>query len=183
MQSTTGNSISDLVAAVLTPQSNHSTMHCSVSKAMTNKLEIPRLLAWRLAGLDPDYTTAQLDADEEELRALLANTDAGITASVATPVIERQPDAIIEGVMTSVGITHAIYASTVSLKDKEQVKLYAERPAPVAVPEGWKLVPIEPTELMIRRGDQNYSWSVAKIYKAMIEDAPACLDKVKELNQ
>lgn len=42
----------------------------------------------------------------------------------ATTEVPRQPDAIIEGVMTSVGITHAIYASTVSLKDKEQVKLY-----------------------------------------------------------
>lgn len=47
--------------------------------------------------------------------------------------VERQPDAIIEGVMTSVGITHAIYASTVTLKHGEQVKLYAEQPAPVAV--------------------------------------------------
>ncbi|SDS68590.1 hypothetical protein [Pseudomonas trivialis] len=45
------------------------------------------------------------------------------------PVV-RHPDAIIEGVMTSVGITHAIYASTVSLKHGEQVRLYAERPAP-----------------------------------------------------
>ncbi|WP_407604423.1 hypothetical protein [Pseudomonas aeruginosa] len=35
--------------------------------------------------------------------------------------------------MTSVGISHAIYASTVSLKHGEQVKLYAEQPAPVAV--------------------------------------------------
>ncbi|WP_222935047.1 hypothetical protein [Pseudomonas fluorescens] len=42
--------------------------------------------------------------------------------------VERQPDAIIEGVMTSVGISHAIYASTVSLKHGEQVKLYAEQP-------------------------------------------------------
>ncbi|MBI6600601.1 MULTISPECIES: hypothetical protein [Pseudomonas] len=47
--------------------------------------------------------------------------------------VARHPDAIIEGVMTSVGITHAIYASTVSLKHGEQVKLYAEQPAPVAV--------------------------------------------------
>lgn len=61
--------------------------------------------------------------------------------------------------------------------------LFTSQPAPVSVPDGWKLVPIEPTELMIRRGDQNYSWSVAKIYAAMIADAPACLDKVKELNQ
>lgn len=50
--------------------------------------------------------------------------------------VARHPDAIIEGVMTSVGITHAIYASTVSLKHGEQVKLYAEQPAPVvSVPE------------------------------------------------
>lgn len=42
----------------------------------------------------------------------------------------RHPDAIIEGVMTSVGISHAIYASTVSLKHGEQVKLYAEQPVP-----------------------------------------------------
>ena len=47
--------------------------------------------------------------------------------------VARHPDAIIEGVMTSVGITHAIYASTVSLKHGEQVKLYSEQPAPVAV--------------------------------------------------
>lgn len=47
--------------------------------------------------------------------------------------VARQPDAIIEGVMTSVGISHAIYASTVTLKHGEQVKLYAEQPAPVAV--------------------------------------------------
>ncbi|CRM05353.1 hypothetical protein [Pseudomonas sp. 28 E 9] len=50
--------------------------------------------------------------------------------------VARHPDAIIEGVMTSVGITHAIYASTVSLKHGDQVKLYAEQPAPVvSVPE------------------------------------------------
>ncbi|TWC17114.1 hypothetical protein FBY06_11838 [Pseudomonas sp. SJZ085] len=66
---------------------------------------------------------------------------------------------------------------------EELTSVLADPPAPVAVaPEGWKLVPIEPTELMIRRGDQNYSWSVAKIYKAMIEDAPACLDEVARLN-
>lgn len=51
----------------------------------------------------------------------------------AAPVVERKPDAIIEGVMTSCGISHAIYASTVSLKHGEQVKLYASPPAPVSV--------------------------------------------------
>lgn len=64
------------------------------------------------------------------------------------------------------------------------VPLFVAQPAPVAVvPDGWKLVPVEPTELMIRRGDQNYSWSVAKIFKAMIEDAPACLDATAALNR
>jgi len=50
------------------------------------------------------------------------------------PAVERQePDAIIEGCMTSVGITHAIYASTVTLKDKEQVRLYREPPEVAAL--------------------------------------------------
>lgn len=51
---------------------------------------------------------------------------------IDAPAVERKPDAIIEGVMTSAGITHAIYASTVSLKDKEQVKLYTSPTSPVA---------------------------------------------------
>ena len=63
--------------------------------------------------------------------------------------VERQPDAIIEGVMTSVGITHAIYASTVSLKHGEQVKLYAEQPAPVAVVMPEQLNPAELDELEV----------------------------------
>ena len=51
--------------------------------------------------------------------------------SYAAPVADRKPDAIIEGVMTSCGISHAIYASTVSLKHGEQVKLFALPPDPV----------------------------------------------------
>lgn len=65
-----------------------------------------------------------------ELDAAMASTPA---AQPQGEPVTRHPDAIIEGVMTSVGITHAIYASTVSLKHGEQVKLYAEQPAPVAV--------------------------------------------------
>ncbi|MGB3128027.1 MAG: hypothetical protein WBB95_29790 [Pseudomonas sp.] len=75
------------------------------------------------------------------------------------------PDAIIEGVMTSAGISHAIYASTVSLKHGEQVKLYAEQPAPVSVvlPErrtqdGWQSLT-----------SQDLGWN-------------ACLDELKRLN-
>jgi hypothetical protein len=255
---------------------------------MSSKIEIPKLLAWRLAGLDPHYTTAQLDADEEELQKILA-----------APVVERQPFRFlvkscygprrksienadesmrdsIESARQYFGAEHEIDAAKAKslvyispgewfaiplytappelaelqatiarltaendepewhqmmtkLEDQntelraenERLKggqgepvyqvldyaegwkdvdlvsytacsldpevyevrvLYTSRPAPVSVPDGWKLVPIEPTELMVRRGDQNYSWSVEKIYNAMIESAP-CLDKVKEMDQ
>ena len=40
------------------------------------------------------------------------------------------------------------------------------------IPKGYVLVPVDPDEKMIRKGDMNYSWSVAKIYKAMIASAP-----------
>lgn len=70
----------------------------------------------------------------------------------------------------------------------------AGRAAPVAVPDGWKLVPINPTSSMLEAGKDermdcftNPSLSVEgaliRIYSAIIEAAPNCLDKVKELNQ
>jgi len=53
------------------------------------------------------------------------------------------------------------------------------------IPEGYALVPVEPTEKMVRNGDMNYSWSVAKIYKAMAAAAPPvelpAYDEAKEL--
>lgn len=99
--------------------------------------------------------------------------------------VARHPDAIIEGVMTSVGITHAIYASTVSLKHGEQVKLYAEQPAPVAV--------VLPTkhdfeQFIIHRdgavwvsvlGDRrDYNEPINRDYAMWL----ACLDEVTRLN-
>jgi hypothetical protein len=80
---------------------------------MSSKIEITRDLAEKLF----DGASSMGWSVARQLRKIL---DA--------PVVERQPDAIIEGCMTSVGITHAIYASTVSLKDKEQVRLYREPP-------------------------------------------------------
>ena len=43
-----------------------------------------------------------------------------------------------------------------------------------ALPEGWKLVPIEPTHEMFRAGynELEQSESIDKIYKAMLEAAP-----------
>lgn len=88
-------------------------------------------------------------------------------ASPPAPVavlLPDRPDAIIEGVMTSVGISHAIYACTVSLKDREQVKLYRNRPALMALPERKATIAFGEPDI---RGE---AWN-------------ACLDKVKELNQ
>jgi hypothetical protein len=42
----------------------------------------------------------------------------------------------------------------------------------VNIPEGYKLVPIDPTSKMLSRGDLNFSWNVANIYKAMLDAAP-----------
>ncbi|WP_249220701.1 hypothetical protein [Burkholderia cenocepacia] len=41
-----------------------------------------------------------------------------------------------------------------------------------AVPEGWKLVPIEPTALMIRRGNQHRQLSIGPTWRAMLEAVP-----------
>jgi len=73
-------------------------------------------------------------------------------------------------------------------------RLYASQPAPVSVPEGWKLVPIVPTETMLnvlhdrvlisvnsRKKEANILNDKAW-WKAVVESAPDCLDKVKELN-
>lgn len=73
--------------------------------------------------------------------------------------------------------------------------LYTSPPAPVAVPDGWKLVPIEPTEAMLNVLHDRVLISVnsrkqeASIlndkawWKAVVDSAPTCLDKVKEMNQ
>lgn len=56
---------------------------------------------------------------------------------------------------------------------------------PVAVPDGWKIVPIEPTEYMMKvaRGlTLQQEQTPSAEYRAMVKAAPACLDKVKELN-
>lgn len=61
--------------------------------------------------------------------------------------------------------------------------LYTSPPAPVAVvPEGWKLVPVEPTMEML---EAMMEWSKVgnvNAYHNILDSAPACLDRVKELN-
>lgn len=77
------------------------------------------------------------------------------------------------------------YAQRCTKTDPEGFPVYRASSAPVAVmPDGWKMVPVEPTELMNRAGDESYSWNVAKIYKAMIDSVPAmpCLDATAALS-
>jgi len=116
-----------------------------------------------------------LQEDEDSWQAWQAR------ATIAAPIVEadgmgeaveRKPDAIIEGVLTSAGISHAIYACTVSLKDKEQVKLYASQPAPVSV-----VLPARP----LNQGkifDRMSSYE-----KGIVQGSAEMWDKVKELNQ
>ena len=59
------------------------------------------------------------------------------------------------------------------------IPLYEHPPVPTTerrVPDGWKLVPIEPTHLMERAGHEAEADSLgiaAQIYRAMINAAPA----------
>ena len=97
-------------------------------KTVTMSRDLAERLARNLASGIEAYS-----AQEEICKILAAPiVEADGVGEAISPVVERQPDAIIEGVVTSVGITHAIYASTVSLKHGEQVKLYASPPAPVS---------------------------------------------------
>ena len=100
-----------------------------MSKPIQTVEELDAALHWR-------GKHAQAIRERDALQQLLNQRDEQVESLKMRPQgepVARHPDAIIEGVMTSVGITHAIYASTVSLKHGEQVKLYAEQPAPVAV--------------------------------------------------
>lgn len=100
-----------------------------MSKPIQTVEELDAVLHWR-------GKHAQAIKERDALQQLLNHRDEQVEILKMRPQGERvgrHPDAIIEGVMTSVGITHAIYASTVLLKHGEQVKLYAEQPAPVAV--------------------------------------------------
>jgi hypothetical protein len=44
----------------------------------------------------------------------------------------------------------------------------ALQPRAMVAPSGWQLVPVEPTQEMVAAGDKDYSFSVAKTYRAML---------------
>jgi hypothetical protein len=106
---------------------------------MTNKIEISRALLHQIDDLlyimtGHDSYQRLVQKYGKDWWGPIDAMRAELCTSIAAPVVERKPDAIIEGVMTSVGITHAIYASTVSLKDKEQVKLYTAPASQLTLP-------------------------------------------------
>jgi hypothetical protein len=76
-------------------------------------------------------------------------------------------------------------------KHSGYVKPDTSQPAPVSVPEGWKLVPEVATLEMKnsgwqeceRQGIDPEAIEMQTVWTAMHLSAPACLDKVKELNQ
>jgi hypothetical protein len=53
---------------------------------------------------------------------------------------------------------------------------HADQPNAMVVPDGYKLVPAVPTPEMVAAGDKSYSFSVAKIFNAMLAAAPATGD-------
>lgn len=65
------------------------------------------------------------------------------------------------------------------VKGEEAVYVYLQPPAPAAVPDGWKLVPIEPDMDMFMRGANTYydllphkNGNINQIYKQMVNAAP-----------
>lgn len=86
-----------------------------MSKSIQTVEELDAVLHWR-------GKHAQAIRERDALQQLLNQRDEQVESLKMRPQgepVARHPDAIIEGVMTSVGITHAIYASTVSLKHGE----------------------------------------------------------------
>ena len=61
--------------------------------------------------------------------------------------------------------------------------LYTSPPAPVAVPDGWKLVPIVPTMHMLEALMEWNNVGNVNAYNSILDSAPAFIDKVKEMNQ
>ncbi|WP_148057457.1 hypothetical protein [Pseudomonas brassicacearum] len=132
--------------------------------------------------IDPDYVYVGQIA--KELNSILA-----------APVVERQP--VAWGTMQPefsdddrTLITDKEYAEVYDRQCYTLTPLFDSSPAPVAVTDGWKLVPIVATLEMKnagwqeceRQGVDPESIEMQTIWTAMHLSAPACLDKVKEMN-
>lgn len=141
-------------------------------------------------------TIARLTAENEQIREAYKSYSSKLVVDALNAEIERlkggQREPVAYGMASELARIqkrpsqgHMVYGSANGAYD---VALFTSQPAPISVPEGWKLVPIEPTEAMALAA---LKYSLAhpgqingvNTYRVMVEIAPACLDKVKELNQ
>lgn len=114
----------------------------------------------------------------DDVRLLVSSARIALAALTAEPEVWIKPDSL--GFPRLAGID----AVTIPYVPEYPIPLYPAPSAPVLrVPDGWKLVPIEPTEaMMLNESDcQHHAWDDANcpmresrrfIWKHMIEAAP-----------
>lgn len=112
---------------------------------------------------------------------------------LATPAVERQEPVGCEHRRQMWNLTGGGHcADCGSPVGNSTASHPVEQPAPVSVvPDGWKLVPIEPTGVMKDTGAFSAlpvscanAWTAGDVWRAMVKAAPEYrLDKLKELNQ
>lgn len=123
------------------------------------------------SGLDAEFLMRCADA----YLAMLTTEPVGEVVSMKATVLDG---------MIDVSTTKVIRNASSIKRLPSGTKLFTTPPAPVLrVPDGWKLVPIEPTEAMMlnESGCQHHAWDDANcpmresrriIWKHMIETAP-----------
>lgn len=118
----------------------------------------------------------------DDVRLLVSSARIAISALTAKPVgtIRIEMDWITHRNVATLDMREDLVAADMATGDK----LFTAPPAPVLrVPDGWKLVPIEPTEAMMlnESGCQHHAWDDANcpmresrrlIWKHMIDAAP-----------
>lgn len=181
---------------------------------MTNDIKISRELAEYFAN-SSDFTLKELNAAMQELRSVLdapvVERTSATTEYLIKKLAEQYPDSnhrmtvedfaswltknaapVVESQepvawMYPIGDSKNACFTTNALERAGGIPLYASPPAPVAVvPEGWKLVPIEPTDdMIVAFAEAWYSKrqtiddpDMLDAYRDMLAVAPAC-----ELNQ
>ncbi len=72
------------------------------------------------------------------------------------------------------GMTSFDYGQRIQWFTADQLRAYGDKRAREAVPEGWKLVPIEPTPEMLKAGDQK-TWVLPArdCWDAMLAASPS----------
>lgn len=128
---------------------------------------------YEMVGDDPELLVMLLELRRHRLENWKQRAEA---AEAKLAELEKQ-EAIFQ---VEVSGNHWLNAGPVDDSDftglPDGVNLLYARPAPAAdlVPEGWKMVPVEPTEEMIAAGDQFMDGlsSLGDAYDAMLAAAP-----------